>query len=142
MQAIAKFPFYPISLDEIKTKVARKNGRRNGPSDGNEQQIFNYHQLHNVKEIVNEFGEKIIRVDGEIPIDLPISVGDRFLFISYDQSALTHGLHKYPAKFFPELPRWLIKRYSKEKNIILDPFAGSGTTNVEALLLRRNSVGN
>lgn len=142
MQAVAKFPFYPISLDEIKIKVARKNGRRNGLSNGNKHQIFNYHPLDNVKEIVNEFGEKVIRVDGDIPTDLPVNPGDRFLFISYDQSILTHGLHKYPAKFFPELPRWLIKRYSKENNLILDPFAGSGTTNVEALLLRRKSVGN
>lgn len=141
MQAIAKSPFYPISLNEIKVKVAKKNGRRNGLSNGNKQHLFNCHAPENTKKIVNEFGETIIRVDGEIPTDLPINVGDRFLFISYDQSILTHGLHKYPAKFFPELPRWIIKRYSKENALILDPFAGSGTTNVEALLLRRKSVG-
>ena len=93
------------------------------------------------KKIVNNFGESIVRVDGDIPIDLPANDGDRFLFISHDQSFLTHGLHKYPAKFFPELPRWLIKRYSQENDWILDPFAGSGTTNVEALLSRRHSVG-
>jgi len=72
---------------------------------------------------------------------LSLRDGDRFLFISYDQTVLSHGLHKYPAKFFPELPRWLIKRYSKENDNVIDPFTGSGTTNVEALLLRRNSVG-
>ena len=97
--------------------------------------------MENITEIVNEFGESIVQVDGDIPVDLPTKNGDRFLFISHDQSFLTHGLHKYPAKFFPELPRWLIKRYSRENDWILDPFAGSGTTNVEALLSRRNSVG-
>ena len=97
--------------------------------------------MDNITEIVNDFGESIVRVDGDIPVDLPAKDGDRFLFISYDQSFLTHGLHKYPAKFFPELPRWLIKRYSQENERILDPFAGSGTTNVEALLSRRHSVG-
>lgn len=76
-----------------------------------------------------------------IPIDLEIEKGQRFLFISYDQSKYTHGLHKYPAKFFPELPRWLIKRYSKDNNIILDPFSGSATTNIEALLNKRHSIG-
>ena len=97
--------------------------------------------MDNITEIVNDFGESIVRVDGDIPVDLPAKEGDRFLFISYDQSFLTHGLHKYPAKFFPELPRWLIKRYSQENERILDPFAGSGTTNVEALLSKRHSVG-
>jgi DNA modification methylase len=143
MQEIRKSAFYPISLDEVRAKVIRKNGRRNGLSNHNGHQVtfLDNQPLDNVKEIVNEFGEKIIRVDGEIPVDLPVCNGDHFLFISYDQSILTHGLHKYPAKFFPELPRWLIKRYSKENDLILDPFLGSGTTNVEALLLKRNSVG-
>ncbi len=97
--------------------------------------------MENVEKIKNPFGENIVQVDGEIPVDLPTQDGDRFLFLSHDQSYLTHGLHKYPAKFFPELPRWLIKRYSQENEIILDPFTGSGTTNVEALLAKRNSVG-
>ncbi len=94
-----------------------------------------------VTKIINEFGEEIIKVDGEIPVDLDVKNGDRFLFISYDQSVLTHGLHKYPAKFFPELPRWLIYRYSKEGDWVLDPFAGSATVNLECLLARRHSVG-
>jgi len=139
-------PFYPISLNEIARKVVRKNGKRGRQRKGNNgarlgSSIYYNVNLDNVKEIVNEFGERIVRVDGDIPVDLSVSRGDRYLFISYDQTALTHGLHKYPAKFFPELPRWLIRRYSKEFDTILDPFSGSGTTNVEALLLKRNSVG-
>lgn len=129
---------YPISLDIIKEKVS--NGRkRKRPIP---QSLFgDCRTQNNVKTIVNEFHEKIVRVDGDIPVHLPIKEGDRFLFISYDQSAFTHGFHKYPAKFFPELPRWLIKRYSKENDLILDPFSGSGTVNVEALLIKRNSIG-
>lgn len=132
--------FYQISLEEIEKKVARKNGRRKN-NNLTQEKLINGEPLDNVKEIKNEFGEKIIRVDGEIPVDLEIKNGDRFLFISYDQSILTHGIHKYPAKYFPELPRWLIKRYSKEQDLILDPFTGSGTTNLEALLNKRNSIG-
>jgi len=135
--------FYPISLDEIKLKVEKRNGRRNGGYNGYRGQpaSLKEYQLTKIEKIENEFKEKIIKVDGDIPVKLPVNDRDRFLFISYDQSALTHGLHKYPAKFFPELPRWLIRRYSKEGDLILDPFLGSGTTNVEALLLRRDSVG-
>jgi len=95
MQALK---YYPISLDEIEAKVAKKF-KKNGA-----QKIDYNEPLDNVKEIINEFGEKIIRVDGDIPVDLPVNNGDRFLFISYDQSSLTHGLHKYPAKFFQSYP--------------------------------------
>jgi len=133
--------FYPISLDEVEKRVARKNGRRSSNNRVAQGKLFDGEPLENVKDIVNEFDEKIIRVDGDIPVDLKVKDGDRFLFISYDQSILTHGLHKYPAKFFPELPRWLIKRYSNEGDYILDPFTGSGTTNLEALLNKRHSVG-
>ena len=82
-----------------------------------------------------------IRIDGNIPIDLPIATGKKFLFISKDQRAYTHGIHKYPAKFFPELPRWIISRFSERGDLILDPFMGSGTTNLEAALLGRKSIG-
>lgn len=138
---------YPISLEEIKLRVLKKSARQNGAFNGHNGKkdpqlvLFKQGAFDNVRMIVNEFGENIVRVDGEIPIDLPVKKGDRFLFISYDQSTLSHGLHKYPAKFFPELPRWLIRRYSEKDDIILDPFSGSGTTNLEALLNRRQSVG-
>lgn len=83
-----------------------------------------------------------LRIEGDIPPDLAIKpAGARFLFISRDQRAYTHGLHKYPAKFFPELPRWLVARYSRPGDLILDPFMGSGTANLEAMLLGRPSVG-
>lgn len=131
--------YYPISLDYIGKKFAKKKDRKNARST--KQLLIEGIEYSNVREQINEFGETIVRVDGEIPIDLPIANEQHFLFVSYDQSILTHGLHKYPAKFFPELPRWLIKRYSKEYDIVLDPFAGSGTSNVEALLNKRHSVG-
>ena len=85
--------------------------------------------------------EKIYRVEGNIPSQLPVEDGAKFLFISKDQRSLTHGIHKYPAKFFPELPRWLIEKYSNPGELILDPFMGSATTNLEASLLGRDSIG-
>jgi len=126
---------YPISLSEVREKVKRKLSRE---IRRKQEKLFSY---PNIKREINAFGEEIIRVDGDIPIDLPVKNGQSFLFISYDQSSLTHSLHKYPAKFFPELPRWLIRRYSSQGSCVLDPFIGSGTVNLEALLSRRNSVG-
>lgn len=43
---------------------------------------------------------------------------------------------------FPEeLPKRLIKMFSFVGDNVLDPFAGSGTTNLAAKKLQRNSVG-
>lgn len=54
---------------------------------------------------------------------------------------ITHGYHTYPAKFIPQLAARLIKELSKEDEIVVDPFMGSGTTVVEALMLNRIGVG-
>jgi DNA modification methylase len=42
--------------------------------------------------------------------------------------------------FRPEIPRKLIEMFSKPKDIVLDPFGGSGTTACEAYLLNRNAI--
>lgn len=43
---------------------------------------------------------------------------------------------------FPEgLPEWFIKLFTKEGDIVLDPFMGSGTTNIVANRMKRNSIG-
>ncbi len=47
----------------------------------------------------------------------------------------------YRGNWSPYVPRNIILRYSKEKEWVLDPFLGSGTTAVEAALLDRNFIG-
>lgn len=131
--------YYKISLTQIRKNVEKR--KRRYIADDNSLFRNDEFSVGIIKEIENNFGEKLTRVDGNIPISLPIDRGQRFLFISYDQTRGSHGIHKYPAKFFPELPRWLIHKFSKPGDVILDPFMGSGTTNVEAMLLSRHSVG-
>lgn len=48
---------------------------------------------------------------------------------------------KWRGNWSPYIPRNIILRYSKEKDLILDQFAGGGTTLVEAKLLNRNIIG-
>lgn len=43
---------------------------------------------------------------------------------------------------FPEsLPEWFIKLFTKQEDVVLDPFMGSGTTNFVAQRMNRNSIG-
>lgn len=48
---------------------------------------------------------------------------------------------KWRGNWSPYIPRNLLLRYSKEGDLVLDQFAGGGTTLVEAKLLHRNIIG-
>jgi len=62
-------------------------------------------------------------------------------FVDADTQYMTHGLHPYPARMVPQIASRLIRNFSKEGDVILDPFCGSGTVLVEAKLANRNSIG-
>lgn len=47
----------------------------------------------------------------------------------------------HPAAFPQALPEWFIKLFTKEGDVVLDPFMGSGTTNIVAHKMKRNSIG-
>lgn len=54
----------------------------------------------------------------------------------------THGYHRYPAKFLPNVVKKIIEDYSPDNcNIIADLFAGCGTTLVEAKVHGKRSIG-
>jgi DNA modification methylase len=48
---------------------------------------------------------------------------------------------KHSAAFPEELPEWFIKLFTKPGDVVLDPFMGSGTTNIVAQRMKRNSIG-
>lgn len=50
---------------------------------------------------------------------------------------LSHDIHPYPAKFIPQIPRTLIRLLSLRGERVWDPFGGSGTTALEAILMGR-----
>ena len=39
------------------------------------------------------------------------------------------------------MPEWFIKLFTREGDTVLDPFMGSGTTNIVAQRMGRNSIG-
>jgi site-specific DNA-methyltransferase (cytosine-N4-specific) len=52
-------------------------------------------------------------------------------------SYFSHGIFRYFGKFPAPIARFLIKQYTKENDLVIDPMCGSGTSGLEALLLKR-----
>lgn len=58
-----------------------------------------------------------------------------------DTSYASHGYHRYPAKFIPQIARKCILENSNEGDLVVDPFCGCGTTIVESLIYGRKGIG-
>src|SRR5438270_12092456 len=65
-------------------------------------------------------------------IDLALSWSERDL-PERERTKHVHRLHPYLGKFIPQLVEVLLERYFRRGQRVLDPFAGSGTTLVQAL---------
>jgi DNA modification methylase len=57
-----------------------------------------------------------------------------------DTAYATHGYHRYPAKFIPQIVSRLAEKYTKEGDVVVDPFGGCGTTVVESKVMGRPSI--
>jgi DNA modification methylase len=55
--------------------------------------------------------------------------------------AHVHGFHAYPARAHPVTARRLVDAFAPAKGLVLDPFCGSGTILIEAMLAGRNALG-
>lgn len=86
-----------------------------------------------IQKEVSDWKEKNINVLGNDLsfVDIP----------EWQRTKHVHRLHPYLGKFIPQLVELFLKKYFKANQIVLDPFAGSGTTLIEANLLGLNSIG-
>lgn len=64
----------------------------------------------------------------------------RFDF-SGKEARFTHNCFRYPAKFHPPIAAQLLQDYAHAGAVVLDPFCGSGTINLEADLAGLRSFG-
>jgi len=70
-------------------------------------------------------------------------------WVTRDKAYPTNVLHlatecsnkNHSAAFPEELPEWFIKLFTKENDLVLDPFMGSGTTLFVANRMKRHSIG-
>lgn len=81
--------------------------------------------------IVTENSEKkYLEITGNIPLDL--QAGD-FISLTRNPPLKIYSLGFQPAKSIPEIPRWFFQKYANLPFTVLEPFAGSGTTIIEAV---------
>src|SRR5438876_1192721 len=73
-------------------------------------------------------------------IDLELSWSERDL-PERERTKHVHRLHPYLGKFIPQLVEVLLARYFTRGKHLLDPFAGSGTTLVQALESGHDATG-
>src|SRR3954464_3795996 len=73
-------------------------------------------------------------------LDLELSWSERAL-PEHVRTKHVHRLHPYHGKFIPQLVEVLLDRYFPRGANVLEPFAGSGTTLVQALESGRDATG-
>ena len=80
----------------------------------------------------------IIKLFEKVKIDSSWAFADK---TRKDTAYITHGYHRYPAKFIPQIVSRLTEKYTKEGDLVVDPFGGCGTTLVESKVMCRPSIG-
>ena len=74
----------------------------------------------------------------------PLSISFREIIKNFSNTErASHSIHHYPAKLLVHIPFFFLSNtiLSKPGDIVLDPFCGSGTVLLEAILSGRNAVG-
>ena len=125
-----------------------REGRISEPSrDRNGWRLFTEGDLEKIKSFADIPLANIAPTKNNNEIPLPYEDSVKHLcrldwsFDSDCTNYSTHGLHPYPAKFIPQIPKTLIRELASSRDTVLDPFCGSGTTLVEALKLNCNAIG-
>ncbi|GAB4199809.1 MAG: hypothetical protein Fur0023_02510 [Bacteroidia bacterium] len=97
-----------------------------------------------IKSINNEYSKHYLLCSNDIVkvhFDRSSITQTYFEEGQYSTGYATHGLFPYRGKFHPQLIRGLINILNiKKGEIILDPMAGSGTTNIEAAIMGLDSI--
>ena len=97
-----------------------------------EEPIQNYNQL--IENYIKQYSinKKPIEVSFRTKI-AGLKNNDRF----------THLIHSYPAKLLMHIPYFFLNNtiFSKEGDTVLDPFCGTGTVLLEAMLAKRKPLG-
>ena len=99
--------------------------------------------LRDVHEYILVFSKAVFNRENSVKRRVTISRDD---FLEFTKSVWTFPAESakkvgHPAPFPVELPHRLIQLYTYEKEVVLDPFMGSGSTAIAALQDKRHYVG-
>ena len=90
------------------------------------------------KALVNVGGPTRVEGDPKIAATLGAAMDAA---ANEDPDALTHGFHPWPARMHRAIARTVIARATRPGERVLDPFCGSGTVLLEAMIAGRRSAG-
>ncbi len=133
---------YLIQYKRINKYYIRRNEIVSAKSLSKNDNKVNGSPLVSKKELENYF--KAIRIKEQDIIDKIPNCNKDLLFFDVPERERTkhvHRLHPYMGKFIPQLVEYYLDRDFEKKDLILDPFMGSGTTLVEANVKQINSIG-
>ena len=66
---------------------------------------------------------------------------EEWTFLDFSTKRYTHALHLYPARMHPEIAKRIIEKYAKRRDVVLDPFVGSGGVMLESILHGHDAIG-
>ncbi|TAF07812.1 MAG: DNA methylase [Nostocales cyanobacterium] len=91
-------------------------------------------QIEISSDIDHPKAKPYIEIKYNIPIDLP---NGSYISLHRNSPLKVYSLGFQPAKTIPEIPAWFLQKYTSQSSVILEPFAGSGTSIIEALKVGR-----
>lgn len=120
-------------------KMAREKKVKGENTDISEAEVIKEGKVVNAKTNKTVKIKKVPEITRWEPEEFAIETTSVWGFP--DRGSWATHTAKYRGNWSPYIPRNVILRYSKEGDLVLDQFSGSGTTLIEAKLLNRNSVG-
>ncbi|MFN3966282.1 MAG: TRM11 family SAM-dependent methyltransferase, partial [Endomicrobiia bacterium] len=98
-----------------------------------------FYKYLGIQNIEKKFNDIILSQKIGIPDSLKIKNNKKRIDRSWNYQGkntkiFTHGFHTYPAMMIPQIAGRLIDMFAKERDVVLDPFCGSGSVLVEAKL--------